>query len=158
MSFFHSFTHYCERRWVSITRVQCILQMIKFNKHLKQKYGCILFHWLRGFCMVDYKTFQERYCNCSIVEYPCPKTFLTDIQNTLYSPVNTDIRKITPCRELNPYLFCHVPSRKSQQCDSSCHYQVFCHKPPNFFSRFLLTFSSQFQSPQYSPWLNVWEF
>ena len=35
----------------------------------------------------------------------------------------------------------------------SYHYLVFCHQPSKFLSSFLLTFSSQFQSPQYSPWL-----
>ena len=34
-SFFHSFTYYFERRWVHITNIQCILQMIKFNRLLK---------------------------------------------------------------------------------------------------------------------------
>ena len=35
----------------------------------------------------------------------------------------------------------------------SYHYLVFCHQPSKFLSSFLLTFSSQFQSSQYSPWL-----
>ena len=38
-------------------------------------------------------------------------------------------------------------------CNVSYHYQVFCHQPSKFLSSFLLTFSSQFQSPQYSTWL-----
>ena len=81
MSYFHTFMYYFERRWVPITNVQCILQMIKFNRPLKQKYDSILFHWLRGFGMVDYKTLHERYYNWSSFSH----NFLHWYLNTLYS-------------------------------------------------------------------------
>ena len=123
MSFFHSFAYYFERRWVPITNVQCILQMTKFNRALKQKYGCILFHLLRGFGMVDCKTLHERHYSWiswsqDFLDWHSKHTLLLTTYSVT-SSINTDFKKITPWRELNPYLFCHVPSRELQQCQLS---------------------------------------
>ena len=163
MSFFHSLKYYFERRWVPITNVQCILQMIKFKRPLKQKYDCILFYWLRGFGMVDYKTLHEALHLSILVPRLFWLTFKThftpdNIINNFTSQ-NWDIKKIIPWRELNPYLFCHVPSRELQQCQLSLSRYFAIISLQNFFQVFNWLFYHSFSLfNTLLGWLNVWAF